>query len=181
MDHFRAAPGARLPQRAEVVLPDAEATAALGRALGEWLAQGGYGFVLWLSGDLGAGKTALARAILRTLGVTGPIKSPTFTLVESYVALPPRTIESRQDLRLYCYHFDFYRFTHPREWMEAGFRDDFRDDSLCLIEWPERAQGSGHLPPADLAITLTSEGSGRRAELVAHSPRGESCLAAVVS
>jgi tRNA threonylcarbamoyladenosine biosynthesis protein TsaE len=120
------------------------------------------GLVIGLSGDLGAGKTSLVRAILRTLGVTGPVKSPTFALLEPYVV-------SSLDF----YHFDFYRFKDPREFEAAGFRELFGPGAVCAIEWPERAGG---LPAPDLALTLQVEEHGRRVDIVAHSGIGVACL-----
>lgn len=94
-----------------------------------------------LHGDLGAGKTTLARHLLRALGVAGRIKSPTYAVMEPY-----------QLGALRVSHFDFYRFGDPREWEDAGFRDVFASPGLKLAEWPEKA--AGVLPPADLRIHL---------------------------
>ncbi|MCU0940857.1 MAG: tRNA (adenosine(37)-N6)-threonylcarbamoyltransferase complex ATPase subunit type 1 TsaE [Burkholderiaceae bacterium] len=153
---------------ATVPLADEAATAALGRALARWLEEHhdhlrAHGFVLCLSGDLGAGKTALVRALLRALGVTGPVKSPTFTLLEPYV------ISS-----LNFYHFDFYRFSDPAEFDSAGFRELFGAGSVCLIEWPERA--TGRLPTPDLVLTLHVKDEGRDAQCAATSEAGVQCL-----
>ena len=104
--------------------------------------------VVTLSGELGSGKTSLARAMLYGLHVTGPIKSPTYTLVEHY-----------QVLNLYLYHFDFYRITHPEELEDIGFRECLRSDAICFIEWPELA-GAG-LPEVDLALSLAIDDEGR--------------------
>ncbi|MGA2549042.1 MAG: tRNA (adenosine(37)-N6)-threonylcarbamoyltransferase complex ATPase subunit type 1 TsaE [Burkholderiaceae bacterium] len=162
-------------------LATAEQTRALGERIGHWIRAHPQGLIIHLLGDLGSGKTCLARAVLRTLGIEGPIKSPTYTLVESYVAEIPGGIDLRQNLSLYCYHFDFYRFTDPREWLDAGFREYFDDHALCLVEWPERAAGSQHWTRADLEIRLELDGAGRVAHLGANSPRGSACLAAAAS
>lgn len=121
------------------------------------------GLVIALSGDLGAGKTALVRAILRGLGYQGKVKSPTYTLVELYSIS-----------RLYLYHFDFYRFADPAEWADAGFRDYFNSESVCLVEWPEKA--AQLMPRADLKISLAVQGEGRSVELEAQTETGRICL-----
>jgi len=118
---------------------------------------------VYLHGDLGAGKTTLVRGILRALGFTGRVRSPSFTLLELYVIS-----------RFQIYHFDFYRFDSPDEFLEAGFDEYFRGQGIRLIEWPARA--APHLPPADLEIELVLAGDGRQACLAAHGERGETCL-----
>lgn len=107
--------------------------------------------VIELQGDLGAGKTTLARHLLRHLGVQGRIKSPTYAVVESY------TLDATDELRGHnwvqnIWHFDFYRFNDPREWEEAGFRDIFASHGLKLVEWPQKA--GAHLPVPDLVIRI---------------------------
>lgn len=137
-----------------------------GAALGAALAPG---MVVTLAGDLGAGKTTFARGMLRGQGWAAAVKSPTFTLVEHY----PLS-------NLYLYHFDFYRFNNPSEWDDAGFAECFRDDSVCLVEWPERV--ADRLPPADVAITLAHPErglTGRRLDAVATTEAGEQCLTAL--
>ncbi|MBL8403812.1 MAG: tRNA (adenosine(37)-N6)-threonylcarbamoyltransferase complex ATPase subunit type 1 TsaE [Dechloromonas sp.] len=145
-------------------LPDEAVTQRLGERLAPMLQPG---MVIFLEGDLGAGKTTLSRAIIRALGHTGAVKSPTYSLVEVYV------ISS-----LYLYHFDFYRFETPEEFLDAGFDEYFNDTALCLVEWPERAQGC--LPPADLRLRLYHAGVGRVLEAVADSPKGQACLDALI-
>jgi tRNA threonylcarbamoyladenosine biosynthesis protein TsaE len=146
-------------------LPDEAATLALGAALAHCLEPG---LIVYMRGDLGAGKTTLVRGALRELGHTGPVRSPTYTLVELYAV-------SRLDL----HHFDFYRFHDPSEWIDAGFRESFDDRSVSLIEWPEKAAGS--LPPADVEITLQASGSGRSASFTHNSIRGQRCLASLAA
>ncbi|MDO5057459.1 MAG: tRNA (adenosine(37)-N6)-threonylcarbamoyltransferase complex ATPase subunit type 1 TsaE [Lautropia sp.] len=122
-------------------------------------------FVITLRGDLGAGKTTLTRAVLRALGVSGRIKSPTYPLVESY------------NLQKFpVYHFDLYRFSSPDQWFDAGFDDIFAGPGLMLVEWPEQARGA--LPPADLDIRLllTDDTEARLLEAQALSARGTQCL-----
>ncbi|HNJ76414.1 MAG TPA: tRNA (adenosine(37)-N6)-threonylcarbamoyltransferase complex ATPase subunit type 1 TsaE [Azospira sp.] len=144
-------------------LPDEAASAALAAALVPCLRPG---MVVYLDGDLGAGKTTLVRAMLRALGHTGPVKSPTYTLVEVYVVSS-----------IYWYHFDFYRFNVPEEFVDAGLGEYFRSDSVCLVEWPDKA--AGFVPAADLVVALDfagSAGEARRVRLAAASAEGVRCL-----
>lgn len=141
-------------------LADEAATLAFGAQLAQTLQPS---LVIYLHGDLGAGKTTLTRGLLRGLGFSGKVKSPTYTLVEPY------TISS-----LYLYHFDLYRFADPMEWEEAGFRDYFNPDSVCLIEWPDKA--AGLLPIADMDICLTPTANGRSLTLSANTEAGKTCL-----
>jgi tRNA threonylcarbamoyladenosine biosynthesis protein TsaE len=118
-----------------------------------------------LHGDLGVGKTTLVRHLLRALGVQGRIKSPTYAVVEPH-EIPGFPI----------WHFDFYRFSDPREWEDAGFRDLYDTPGLKLAEWPERA--AGLLPAPDLAVHLAIDDDGaRQVRLRAHTPRGRELLA----
>ncbi len=157
---------------------DAEAQEALGRELSAALKGRG---VVYLQGDLGAGKTTLTRGILRGYGHHGAVKSPTYTLVEPY-ELPTVT----------AYHFDLYRLTDPEELELMGIRDYCRPDTLALVEWP--ARGHPFLPPADLVITIslaaasrsggtqdgnTQNDSGRDVEFAANSDMGRAVLAAM--
>lgn len=141
-------------------LPTEADTLALGRALAAGLTPG---LVIHLIGELGAGKTTLARGVLRGLGYQGKVKSPTFTLVEVY-----------EFSRLYLYHFDFYRFVgNSRELEEAGFREHFNPQSVCLVEWPDKAAG---LPAADVRVVLAVAGAGRTVSIFADSKAGATCL-----
>lgn len=138
----------------ELQLPDSTATEALGAQLAAWLPALA---VVWLQGDLGAGKTTLVRGLLRALGHTGPVKSPTYTLVEPYQLGDHRIL-----------HCDLYRLTDPEELEFLGLRDELdraadREHSWWLVEWPER--GRGWLPPATLTVELIAQGNGRLGRL----------------
>ena len=146
-------------------LPDEAATQRLGEILAPLLQSG---LVVFLEGDLGAGKTTLVRALIRALGYAGPVKSPTYSLVEVYV------ISS-----LYLYHFDFYRFESPEEFLDAGFSEYFNDTAVCLVEWPEHAHGC--VPSPDLRLRLHHAGFGRVLEAVADSPEGTQCIKGLAS
>ncbi|MGE8100001.1 MULTISPECIES: tRNA (adenosine(37)-N6)-threonylcarbamoyltransferase complex ATPase subunit type 1 TsaE [unclassified Pseudomonas] len=136
-------------------------------ALGNRIAQvtKGHG-IIFLDGDLGAGKTTLSRGIIRGLGHVGAVKSPTFTLVEPYEI---------GDIR--AFHFDLYRLVDPEELEFLGIRDYLEDDALCLIEWPQK--GAGFLPKPDLTITISPHDSGRSLNLSPQGLRGESWCAAL--
>lgn len=126
------------------------------------------GLTIYLHGDLGAGKTTFVRGLLHGLGHAGKVKSPTYTLVEPYVIS-----------RFNIYHFDLYRFVDPEEWDAAGFRDYFNSQSLCLVEWPEKA--GDLIPQADMDVTLTIEKDGRMLNIRANSEQAHQCLAALVA
>lgn len=121
------------------------------------------GLVIYLYGDLGAGKTTLVRGMLAALGYSGKVKSPTYTLLEPYQL-------DGLDLR----HFDLYRLTGEDEWESAGFRDEFDGSRVLLIEWPEKA--AGLLPAADLNINLAIGKTGRDAKLQSNTETGYQCL-----
>jgi len=136
-------------------------------AFGEKIAQvtDGNG-IIFLEGDLGAGKTTLSRGIIRGLGHVGAVKSPTFTLVEPY-----------EIGRYRAYHFDLYRLVDPEELEFLGIRDYFEGEALCLIEWP--GQGAGFLPKPDMTITIGPHADGRALTLSPEGSRGEAWCAAL--
>ena len=140
-------------------LPDSRVTEALGAALARALPNRSAGAVLYLQGELGSGKTTCARSLLRTLGVTVPVRSPTYTLVDTY---------SLADLN--CAHIDLFRLTSAAEVEDLGLRELSGANSLMLIEWPEN--GGAAVPSADLNLRLLYSGSGRSASLTANSPQG---------
>jgi tRNA threonylcarbamoyladenosine biosynthesis protein TsaE len=124
-----------------------------------------------LHGELGAGKTTLVRHLLRALGVQGLIKSPTYAVLEPYEV----PLAAGADAKLQIWHFDFYRFSDPREWEDAGFRDIFAGPGLKLAEWPENA--GALLPPADLVVRIeTQPDESRHVTLKAQSAVGRELL-----
>lgn len=108
--------------------------------------------LIFLQGELGAGKTTLVRGFLRAAGFSGTVKSPTYNLVEEYVIGKQR-----------IFHFDLYRLVDPEELEWMGIRDYFDQDGICFIEWPDK--GQGFLPEPDIVITLHAEGQARAAEM----------------
>lgn len=130
-------------------------------------------FVIYLHGDLGAGKTTLVRGVMHALGFAGKVKSPTYTLVEMY------EIELQPNSKCHLYHFDLYRFNDEEEWNAAGFRDYFNARSVCIIEWPEKAQQV--LPTPDIDIVFSIQSIGRKIQIIAHSVLGQQCLQAIIS
>lgn len=121
------------------------------------------GTVIFLQGELGSGKTTFVRGFLHALGHTGVVKSPTYTLVEPYLV-------NQQQI----YHFDLYRLADPDELEYAGGRDYFDGHSICLVEWPEKAEG--YLPKADLLCQLGYENTGRSIEISATSAEGRAII-----
>jgi len=150
-------------------LADSSVTACLGQALARSYrgvaTSAGVppGAVLYLRGDLGAGKTTCARSLLRALGVAGTVRSPTYTLVETY-----------ELAGLTCVHVDLYRLQTLTEVDELGLRDLVGPGCLLLVEWPEK--GGAALPPADLELLLKYAGDGRQAHLTAATPLGSAWL-----
>ena len=140
-----------------------EAMEGLGAIVSSALKEGG---VVYLEGDLGMGKTTLVRGILRGLGYQGPVKSPTYTIVEPY-----------EFMGLEAYHFDLYRVGNAEELEFMGIRDYFTVGSLCLIEWAE--MGRGVLPEADLVISLGLIRHGRHVSFIAQSEKGNVALNAL--
>jgi tRNA threonylcarbamoyladenosine biosynthesis protein TsaE len=141
-------------------LNDQNATFALAQRLAARLKPG---MVIYLQGNLGAGKTTLVRGVLNTLGYTGRVKSPSYTLVEPYHI-------AELDLR----HFDLYRLHDAEEWDSAGFRDEFDGHNIFFIEWPEHAKGK--IPQADLKIVFDILPIGRNVEIMGNTPTGRECL-----
>jgi len=137
-------------------LADEAATLEAGREFSKQLFAG---MVVYLHGDLGAGKTTFVRGVLQGFGYTGKVKSPTYTLVESYVF-------SRYNL----YHFDLYRFIDENEWDAAGFNEYFNADSICMVEWPEKAENILPKPDFDIKLSLlntSTQSNGRTLEVLA--------------
>ncbi|SNV33196.1 ATP-binding protein [Actinobacillus suis] len=122
-----------------------------------------YALVVYLNGELGAGKTTLTRSIVREFGHIGNVKSPTYTLVEEY-QLPPYTI----------YHFDLYRLSDPEELEFMGIRDYFRPQTVCLLEWASR--GKGMIPEADIIIQIDYAEEGRNITLLPQTSVGTQLL-----
>jgi len=147
----------------QVNLPDSRVTEVLGAALAHSLPTLSAGAVLYLQGELGSGKTTCARSLLRTLGVTGPVRSPTYTLVDTY-----------RLTNLNCAHIDLYRIQSAAEVEELGLRELTGAQSLMLIEWPENG-GTG-VPAADLQLQLQYLREGRSACLSAAGPTGRQWL-----
>lgn len=151
--------------RINLSLADEVATVAFAARLAPGIKPG---MVIYLRGNLGAGKTTLVRALLYAMGYMGRVKSPTYTLLELY-----------QAGGLHLRHFDLYRFHNADEWDAAGFRDEFDGWNVCLVEWPEKAQGL--IPQADMEITLEilsteAVDNIRNVEVLAISQIGRECL-----
>lgn len=152
--------GARL----QAHLADEKDTETLGSALSAVLSPG---LQIWLEGNLGMGKTTLTRGVLRGLGHEGKVKSPTYTLIEPYVV-------SRLDL----YHFDFYRFNSPDEYLDAGLDEYFAGEGVCMVEWPDKALP--YLPSPDVEIRLEARENGRFVEISGNTEAGRTCVIGLV-
>ena len=126
-------------------------------------------FVLLLKGDLGVGKTTFARGFVHASGFDGVVKSPTYTLVEPYPIYNNRI----------CYHFDLYRLADPEELEFIGARDYFNDNDVCLVEWPEKAEG--YLPVADWICEFSHQESGRNLSISAATDKGKKLMLQVFS
>lgn len=145
-------------------LADAEATEVMGEALARAGRKGG---LVFLRGQLGAGKTTLTRGVLRALGHQGTVKSPTYTIVEPYENMQPSV-----------YHFDLYRLADAEELEFMGIRDYIQPEHLCLVEWPER--GEAMLPVADLEIALSVSGRAREVTCRAGTDKGKKMIAVLL-
>ena len=167
----------------QIIIPNSDAMMALGGKIADQFPEGG---IVLLNGDLGAGKTTLVRGLLRHLGYSGIVKSPTYTLVEPYLldetqqnsykssSRAKRLLPEGRDYKSSknrgggkekrtIYHFDLYRLADPEELEYIGGRDYWNSNALCLIEWPEKAQG--YLPEADLEITIHHQDESRMIEI----------------
>lgn len=141
-------------------LADEAASLALAQKLAAHLQPA---LTVYLAGDLGAGKTTFTRGLLRALGFDGTVKSPTYTIVESY-ELDGVKVE----------HFDLYRFQSPDEWMDAGLDELFDAQTIALIEWPQMAEG--FVPQADMTIALSVQDEGRLCTITAHRELAQKML-----
>ncbi len=148
-----------------LVWPDEAATAAFATLLAAALTHANLNACIALHGDLGAGKTTFVRYLLQALGEEGRIKSPTYAVVEPY------TVNAGE-----VWHFDFYRFSDPREWEDAGFRDIFASVGLKLCEWPQNA--AGVMPTPDLELDIQVDDiEQRQVRISVLTPRGQELLA----
>jgi tRNA threonylcarbamoyladenosine biosynthesis protein TsaE len=161
----------REPGTAILNVPTPERMRAVGEAIARAIDEVGGAFLVALDGELGAGKTTLVSGILRAYGVQGPVRSPTYTLIEPYEAAGKR-----------IYHLDLYRLVDPREVEPLGIRDLLSEAPVLLVEWPSRAAGA--LPAFDLTIGidyLSTDGDGRRVTLQPHSSSGANVVRHIVA
>ena len=150
----------------ELFLADESQQIALAKRVAQHLKSS---FVMLLKGDLGVGKTTFARGFVQASGFDGVVKSPTYTIVEPYPI----------DANRMCYHFDLYRLTDPEELEFTGARDYFNDNDVCLVEWPENAEG--FLPPADWICEFSHYNEGRNLIISAMTEKGESLMLRALS
>ncbi len=146
----------------KISLPNEEATINLGKMVADVILPG---ICIYLLGDLGAGKTTFSRGFVQSLGFSGNVKSPTYTLVENY------TLKS-----FVLHHFDLYRLLDPEELEFMGIRDYFDGSAVSLVEWPHR--GEGYIAPADITVNISylPDGQGREAVIEAFSTKGSAVL-----
>ena len=149
----------------QITLENEDQTLAVGKTLAE---ASEPGFIIYLYGQLGAGKTTLTRGFLHYFGVTSTVKSPTFTLVEPYI-LPTQTI----------YHFDLYRLNSADELNDIGIRDYVNENSICLFEWPDN--GKNVLPKPDLSCYIDFLSQGRTIKLQANSLQGNEVITKIMA
>lgn len=153
--------------RCSFSLVDEQATVAMGKQIAKIVkSELNQGIVVYLNGDLGAGKTTITRGFVQGMGHVGHVKSPTYTLVEPYDLV-----------NWQVYHFDLYRLADPEELEFMGIRDYFNENCCCFIEWPEK--GSGLLANADITINMAYQGEQRLVEFQSHNTLGKNLLLAL--
>ncbi|MFK7864860.1 MAG: tRNA (adenosine(37)-N6)-threonylcarbamoyltransferase complex ATPase subunit type 1 TsaE [Pseudohongiellaceae bacterium] len=143
----------------QLFLADEEQTLSFGSRLAGAILASEEGAIIYLRGDLGAGKTTLARGLVQGFGHDGSVKSPTYTLVEPY-----------ELGKVNVYHFDLYRLSDPEEVDFLGVEEYFADANVCLFEWPQK--GAGKIPQPDLSLQLSDSGTGRVVECQTHTVKG---------
>lgn len=158
-------------QTAAIAEKLALAIAALIQASNSSKLNTGVALHLSLIGDLGAGKTTFTRHLLKALGHTGKVKSPTYTLCEPYEL-------ATDGIEFSLHHFDLYRMRYAEEWLDAGFRDTFSNPGVCVVEWPEKAEGTLPAVDAELHLTMNDDES-RQLIIKATSPNGQALLEAL--
>lgn len=144
----------------EIFLADENDTLKLGERFAQLISPP---LIIWLKGDLGAGKTTFTRGLLNALGYNGAVKSPTYNIVETY---PFKGFN--------LHHFDLYRFQNPEEWLDAGLDELITADSIILMEWPQL--GGDLAPPADIILNITIKSSGRTVQINAVTTNGTKTL-----
>jgi tRNA threonylcarbamoyladenosine biosynthesis protein TsaE len=144
----------------KILLSNEKNTLDLGESISAHLTEG---LLIFLKGDLGAGKTTLARGLISGLGYVGSVKSPTYSLIEQY------------EFDIFTLnHFDLYRFTNPNEWFSSGFQEYINSHDVTLIEWPEKS--SELLPKPDLEVELLYKNESRIAHINSFTEKGHKCL-----